>query len=299
MESLNIINLGLGSVVPLIKQASEPWYDEKGLWVHLDIDYSGGVEILISTKLNLMKLKVNGSLASPTNSTGQIGNPMFTFKNDQEPTIVSSLSNKQQAGEMTDKELNKSFQSYESDNISSNEQSRRAHLAIIESEAEDSPESSGDEYTHDDFNTESETTTDGNKLVETAATSKKLLNFVSKIAASNYFQKATDNKYIKMAMENVSNCQLNLNVEVKKISGKIALNIPPHPSDRIWYGFIEKPDMTLVATPQVGEKEVSYVSISDWIADKLKQEFQKVLVFPNMDDFYIPILNSEVNYQNW
>lgn len=117
MESLNIINLGLGSVVPLIKQASEPWYDEKGLWVHLDIDYSGGVEILISTKLNLMKLKVNGSLASPTNSTGQIGNPMFTFKNDQEPTIVSSLSNKQQAGEMTDKELNKSFQSYESDNI--------------------------------------------------------------------------------------------------------------------------------------------------------------------------------------
>lgn len=46
--------------------------------------------------------------------------------------------------------------------ISSNEQSRRAHLAIIESEAEDSPESSGDEYTHDDFNTESETTTDGN-----------------------------------------------------------------------------------------------------------------------------------------
>lgn len=102
-----------------------------------------------------------------------------------------------------------------------------------------------------------------------------------------------------MAMENVSNCQLNLNVEVKKISGKIALNIPPHPSDRIWYGFVEKPQMTLVATPQVGEKEVSYSAISDWIAEKLKQEFQKVLVFPNMDDFYIPILNSEVNYQNW
>ena len=139
----------------------------------------------------------------------------------------------------------------------------------------------------------------GNKLVESANASKKFVNLVSKIASSNYFQKATENKYIKMAMENVSNCQLNLNVEVNKISGKIALNIPPHPSDRIWYGFVEKPQMTLVATPQVGEKEVSYSAISDWIADKLKQEFQKVLVFPNMDDFYIPILNSEVNYQNW
>jgi hypothetical protein len=111
-------------------------------------------------------------------------------------------------------------------------------------------------------------------LVETANTSKKLLNFVSKIAASNYFQKATENKYIKMAMENVSNCQLNLNVEVTKISGKLALNIPPHPSDRIWYGFVEKPQMILVAIPQVGEKEVSYAAISDWIAEKLKQEFQ-------------------------
>ena len=33
-------------------------------------------------------------------------------------------------------------------------------------------------------------------------------------------------------MENVSNCQLLLNVEVKKIQGTIALNIPPHPSGK-------------------------------------------------------------------
>lgn len=32
--------------------------------------------------------------------------------------------------------------------------------------------------------------------------------------------------------------------------------------------------MVLVATPQVGEKEVSYSAISDFIADKLKLEFQ-------------------------
>lgn len=60
------------------------------------------------------------------------------------------------------------------------------------------------------------------------------MNIVNKIASSNYFQKATEMKYIKKAMENVSNCQLLLNVEVKKIVGTIALNIPAHPSDRIW-----------------------------------------------------------------
>ena len=77
-----------------------------------------------------------------------------------------------------------------------------------------------------------------------------------------------------MAMENVSNCQLVLTVEVKKIAGTLALNIPPHPSDRIWYGFVDSPTINLVATPQVGEKEVSYSAVSDWIADKLKSEFQ-------------------------
>ncbi len=57
---------------------------------------------------------------------------------------------------------------------------------------------------------------------------------MSKITSSSYFQKATENKYIKMAMENVSNTQLLLTVEVKRISGKLALNMPPHPSDRLW-----------------------------------------------------------------
>lgn len=42
MEELKIIGLDLGTIVPLVKHSSEPWYDERGLWVHLDIDYSGG-----------------------------------------------------------------------------------------------------------------------------------------------------------------------------------------------------------------------------------------------------------------
>jgi hypothetical protein len=37
---------------------------------------------------------------------------------------------------------------------------------------------------------------------------------------------------------------------------------------------VTTPELILVATPQVGEKEVSYASITDWIAEKLKQEFQ-------------------------
>lgn len=42
MEELKITGLDLGTIVPIIKHSSEPWCDERGLWVHLEIDYSGG-----------------------------------------------------------------------------------------------------------------------------------------------------------------------------------------------------------------------------------------------------------------
>ena len=61
------------------------------------------------------------------------------------------------------------------------------------------------------------------------------MHLVNKITASSYFQKATENKFIKMAMENVSNTQLLLTVEVKRLTGTLALNMPPHPSDRLWF----------------------------------------------------------------
>jgi hypothetical protein len=60
------------------------------------------------------------------------------------------------------------------------------------------------------------------------------MSIVNKITTSTYFQKATEYKYIKMAMENVSNTPLTLTVEVKKLKGNIALNIPHVPSDRLW-----------------------------------------------------------------
>jgi len=36
-------------------------------------------------------------------------------------------------------------------------------------------------------------------------------------------------------MEGVSNTRLMLTVEVKGLVGKLVLNIPPPPSDRLWY----------------------------------------------------------------
>ena len=67
------------------------------------------------------------------------------------------------------------------------------------------------------------------------STSRKILRFMDKIAKSKYFQKATENEYIKKKIAEVSNMPLMLTVEVLELSGTLAVNIPPPPTDRIWY----------------------------------------------------------------
>lgn len=61
---------------------------------------------------------------------------------------------------------------------------------------------------------------------------------VDRIAASKYFQQATEMKYIKKAMEGVSNTRIMLSVELKGLVGTMAVNLPPPPSDRLWYTLI-------------------------------------------------------------
>lgn len=64
------------------------------------------------------------------------------------------------------------------------------------------------------------------------------MRFVDKIAKSKYFQKATETEFIKKKMEEVSNTPLLLTVEVQECRGTLAVNIPPPPTDRIWYVHI-------------------------------------------------------------
>ncbi|KAM4597934.1 testis-expressed protein 2-like [Polymixia lowei] len=124
------------------------------------------------------------------------------------------------------------------------------------------------------------------------STSRKILRFVDKIAKSKYFQKATENEYIKKKIAEVSNMPLMLTVEVLELSGTLAINIPPPPTDRIWYSFRVPPRLDLRVRPMLGEREVTFTHVTEWIERKLQCEFQKVFVMPNMDDLYLPLMTS-------
>uniref|UniRef100_A0A8C2DD12 Testis expressed 2 n=1 Tax=Cyprinus carpio TaxID=7962 RepID=A0A8C2DD12_CYPCA len=123
----------------------------------------------------------------------------------------------------------------------------------------------------------------------------KIMRFVDKIAKSKYFQKATETEFIKKKIEEVSNTPLLLTVEVQECRGTLAVNIPPPPTDRIWYGFRSPPHLELKARPKLGERKVTFAHVTDWIENKLNQEFQKIFVMPNMDDVWLPIMHSAMD----
>uniref|UniRef100_A0A3Q3LIF0 Uncharacterized protein n=1 Tax=Mastacembelus armatus TaxID=205130 RepID=A0A3Q3LIF0_9TELE len=109
-------------------------------------------------------------------------------------------------------------------------------------------------------------------------TGRKILRFVDKIAKSKYFQKATENEFIKKKFEEMSNTPLLLTVEVQELSGTLVRK----------FGFV----LDLHVHPKLGEREVTFCHVTEWIEKKLQDEFQKVFVLPNMDDIYLPLMHS-------
>ncbi|XP_043970960.1 testis-expressed protein 2-like isoform X2 [Gambusia affinis] len=161
------------------------------------------------------------------------------------------------------------------------------------SDEESSSAGSSDEEDNADISNDSA----GSESLVGGRRSSKIMRFVDKIAKSKYFQKATETEFIKKKLEEVSNTPLLLTVEVQQLRGTLAVNIPPPPTDRIWYGFRIPPHLELKARPKLGEREVTLFHVTDWIEKKLYQEFQKILVMPNMDDVWLTVMHSAMDHR--
>ncbi|GAB5588721.1 hypothetical protein Unana1_03621 [Umbelopsis nana] len=82
---------------------------------------------------------------------------------------------------------------------------------------------------------------------------------------------------------------LNLNIilalTLNKIQGKVLFKIKEPPTNRLWFGFYETPDMDWAVEPVVWDKRVGYSLIIKTIEAKLKEMVMENMVLPNMDDF--------------
>ncbi|NXW85361.1 TEX2 protein, partial [Alopecoenas beccarii] len=247
MNELTLTELDMGTSIPSVLSASTPTINDRGLWVDMEVTYSGSLQMTLETKMNLCKLGKESTAEenSPAEAGGERARPRLTLLADSDAESSSAGS-------------------------SDEEDIAAAEPAGAPGERVPPPGTEGH--------------------VSGNSTSRKILRFVDKIAKSKYFQKATENEFIKKKIEEVSNTPLLLTVEVQELAGTLAVNIPPPPTDRVWYSFRVPPRLELKVRPKLGEREVTFLHVTEWIEKKLQHEFQKILVMPNMDDLIIPIM---------
>ncbi|NXK35540.1 TEX2 protein, partial [Piprites chloris] len=249
MNELTLTELDMGTSIPLVLSASNPTVNERGLWVDMEVTYSGSLQMTLETKMNLSKLGKE--------STAEESGPAEAGTEGARPRLIL----------LADSDA-------ESSSAGSSEEEDVAAAEPVGAPGERVPPPG----------------TEGH--VSGNSTSRKILRFVDRIAKSKYFQKATENEFIKKKIEEVSNTPLLLTVEVQELAGTLAVNIPPPPTDRVWYSFRVPPQLELKVRPKLGEREVTFLHVTEWIEKKLQHEFQKILVMPNMDDLIIPIMRS-------
>uniref|UniRef100_A0AAZ3SVB7 SMP-LTD domain-containing protein n=1 Tax=Oncorhynchus tshawytscha TaxID=74940 RepID=A0AAZ3SVB7_ONCTS len=239
MNELTLTELDMGSCLPQITSASRPVVNSRGLWLELEVVYTGALQMTLETKINLKPV-------------------LLCFVSRSRP-VLSVLAD-------SDEESSSAGSSDEEEVLLSEHQSIVGEKGTLPG-AEGIAAGGG-------------------------RTGRRILRFVDKIAKSKYFQKATENEYIKKKIEEMSNTPLLLAVEVQELSGTLAVNIPPPPTDRIWYSFCVPPKLDLHVRPKLGEREVTFCHVTEWIEKKLQDEFEKVFVLPNMDDIYLPLMHS-------
>ncbi|XP_068024403.1 testis-expressed protein 2-like [Melanerpes formicivorus] len=252
MNELALAELDMGTAIPSVLSASSPTMDDRGLWVDMEVTYSGSLQMTLETKMNLCKLGKEGAAeeSSPADAGREGARPRLLLLADSDAESSSAGSS-------------------EEEEVSAAEPMG----ALGERVPPPGTEGHG------------------------SSTSRRLLRLVDKIAKSKYFQKATENEFIKKKIEEVSNTPLLLTVEVQELAGTLAVNIPPPPTDRLWYSFRGPPRLELKVRPKLGEREVTFLHVTEWIERRLQHEFQKILVMPNMDDLIIPIMSSSLDPQ--
>ncbi|UJR09422.1 hypothetical protein I4U23_013663 [Adineta vaga] len=131
------------------------------------------------------------------------------------------------------------------------------------------------------------------ELPENAA-ARKIGTLLTKVAANKHVQRFAALKPVAGVIEKLANAEIGANIEIMNLSGLMTINIPPPPSDRVWIGFSEMPDLNLKVTPVFGESKYSYTFIHDFLEARIRDEIKRLLVLPAMDDQLLPFFRDWV-----
>lgn len=115
------------------------------------------------------------------------------------------------------------------------------------------------------------------------------------IAESKLFKYISDLGFVKKKMADVSDKDITVLADVQSVRGRLAINCPPPPSDRMWYGFLPGSELHVDVTIMLGDTKIEFDMLADFIDKQTREMFDQVITVPNMDDITIPFSNSGVD----
>jgi len=121
---------------------------------------------------------------------------------------------------------------------------------------------------------------------------RKLGLALTNLALNKYFQMFANIPFVKKLLEKFSEEELGFDIEITSFSGVLTLNIPPPPSDRIWVGFSEMPDLNIKVVPTYGEKQYTYTLLQDFLLAQIRAALKRLVVLPAMDDQLLPFFRD-------
>ncbi|NWZ73957.1 TEX2 protein, partial [Acrocephalus arundinaceus] len=94
MNELTLTELDMGTSIPSVLSASNPSINERGLWVDMEVTYSGSLQMTLETKMNLSKLGKESSAeeSSPAEAGREGARPRLILLADSDAESSSAGS---------------------------------------------------------------------------------------------------------------------------------------------------------------------------------------------------------------
>ncbi|VUZ43088.1 unnamed protein product [Hymenolepis diminuta] len=288
-----VTNVEMGNELPVITNVGKPYLDNQGLWFELEVVYTGGFTVSFQTTVNSKKLEKISRLNS---SAGQSSSPVSSVSSTApatSPPPVLEPSARSLAAFLSDEEDS-------ADSSTDSERETTLTRAIASLLPNSNPPVDPSIATNNP-NTPTSLSNPSYKLpaeaedtdaIPTGAAKGRFHRIFDRITRSLYVQMA-DSRLVQYSLDLVTQTTLHLKLEVTMLHGTLVVNIPPPPSNRLWYGFRGNPNLRVKVKSKVGEYLFNFPRILEIIEKRIITEFQRVVVLPNMDDLVMPMLFSE------
>lgn len=81
-----------------------------------------------------------------------------------------------------------------------------------------------------------------------------------------------------------------MSIHVRRLAGRMLFRIKAPPSDRLWIAFYRPPELQIDLEPMISDTVITWSIVKNAIMKIIRDDMQKSIVLPNMDDLTLPPL---------